>query len=102
MIVNEHGDAIPSLSMSIEPDAEKPFSLRIECRDGYELTAISPDADVTIWAKAEVGDAFQDIGTTPIDLEPFAPATKVIYFECRCAAGQPAGALIYQIIVERS
>ena len=102
MIVNANGDVIPSLSMAAPPDTETAFTLRVQCRENYELTADSSDADVTIWAKANPGDAFQNIATTPIDLTPFFPATRIFYFECRIASGQPAETLYYDLIVQRS
>lgn len=95
-----NGDEINAVSMAAAAGENKAFELEgVECRDGYVLAARSPDAGVVIWAKANPGDAFQNIQTTPIDLTPYAGNVRTFYFECRVDAGEPAESLIYEIEV---
>lgn len=99
MIVDSDGNELTALSMTAPAGSDVAFTLLIDCRTGYSLSAVSPDAGVEIWGKAEPGDAFQNLATDPIDLSPYFPAIKTFYFECRIDAGEPVETLIYQIIV---
>jgi hypothetical protein len=100
MILDDEGNRINSLSMAAEPGDAVAFELRhIECFTGYQLSAASPDAGVVIWGKANPGDSFQNLQTTPIDLTPYAGTTRGFYFECRVNAMEPAETIIYQIVV---
>jgi hypothetical protein len=87
--------------LAAEPGDTRAFSLEIECRDGYELSAFCSNADVRIWGKAEPGDAFQNLHTTPIDLSPYDATVKTFYFELRIDAGADPGTdVIASILVE--
>jgi hypothetical protein len=72
--------------MAVSPGGSTAYEQQIECRSGYVLTATSPDPDVTIWAKADAGDAFQNIESNPIALAAYAPGSRTFYFEIRAAA----------------
>lgn len=67
------------------------FTLEIECSSGYEISADSDNADIRIWGKANPGDAFQNLHTTPIDLTPYAGDVRTFYFELRIDAGADDG-----------
>lgn len=101
MIIDADGNEITSLSMSGPAGSNITFSLLIDCQADYSLSAVSPDAGIVIWGKAEPGDAFQNLQTTPIVLTPYFPGRKTFYFECRIDAGEPNETLIYQIIVKK-
>lgn len=92
-------DTAGPLTLTATAGDDKAFQLDIECKAGYLLSAISPDAGVEIWGKAETGDLFQNLATDPIDLTPYANTVKTFYFEARIDAGEPAETLIFQLIV---
>jgi hypothetical protein len=77
------------------------FTLSINCESGYELAADSDNADVRVWAKANAGDAFQNIHSSPIDLTPYAGTARTFYFELRIDAGADDGNEIVAIVVRR-
>lgn len=87
MILDDNGNRLTTASLTIPPNTNKAFTLQIECFDGFSLFATSPDADVVTWAKANPGDSFQNIQSSPIDLTPFAGTTRTFYFETRVANG---------------
>ncbi len=77
------------------------FTLSIECQAGYELTAEADDANVRFWAKANAGDAFQNIHSSPIDLTPYAGSARTFYFELRINGAAADGNEIVKIVVNR-
>lgn len=79
----------------------KAFTLSIECRSGYSLTAEADDANVRFWAKATVGGSFQNIHSSPIDLTPFAGTAHTFYFELRIDGAATDGDEIVSILVKR-
>lgn len=99
MILDDDDNELSSLSMSGRAGDNVAFTLRVECLSGYELSATSPDAGVVIWGKANPGDSFQNLQTTPIDLTAYANTIRTFYFECRINALEPVETIIYQITV---
>jgi hypothetical protein len=100
MIKDADGNELTSLSLTGTPGSDNPFSLPIECRAGYKLTAVGVVAGVTIRGKANPGDAFQNLETTPIDLNPYAGTTRTFYFDAVIDSGAAIGSDLTQIIVE--
>lgn len=96
-MIDGNGNVIASLPLTGIAGTDIPFELTIRCRSGYELSATSPSAGVVTWAKANPGDAFQNIQTTPIDLTPYADTDRTFYFETRIDEDEPAGIMILQI-----
>lgn len=81
---------ITTLPLTDFPGVNKPFTLAVECFDGFQLSAAfitTDDPAVRFWAKASPGDSFQNLHTTPLDLSPFDGQNRTIYFECRAAGG---------------
>jgi hypothetical protein len=95
MIVDQNGNRITSLPLSVSPGTTKPFQLSIACRAGFFLTAAFPagddDPNVRFWAKAAPGDSFVNLHTTPLDLAPYDGTTRTFYFECRAGVSAIKG-----------
>lgn len=92
---------INSTNLTVAPDAEKTFSMFVDCIDGYKLTGVSSDPLVSIFGKAEPGDGYTDIIATPIDTTPFAPTRKQFYFKVEVDAGATIGNALFSIRVGR-
>lgn len=101
MILDETGNQITSAAIRVAPSADKDFSLEIECRENYFLSATSENADLQIFAKLETGDPFQNIIETPLSISEFAGEIKTIYFRASADADALAADFLAEIIVSR-
>lgn len=101
MILDTDENPITSTALTVAPGGNRTFSLLIDCRDGYELGAAAVNPDVTVSGKAEPGDAFSNLETSPIDLTGYAPARKTFYFKIEAAALADPAAEIITINVRR-
>jgi hypothetical protein len=76
------------VNMICPPGAAKAFELDVDALEGYGLTAESPNAGVTIWAKANPGDAFTEITDGGgLTLSGYSNARRKFYFELRVDIG---------------
>jgi hypothetical protein len=98
MILDADGNRISSLALAAAPGSDNAFTLRIQCRAGYFLSAVNDD-DVTITGKANPGDAFQNLQSSPIDLIPYDGTVRVFYFNAAIDSGATAETVVPQIIV---
>lgn len=92
---------IHSTNLTIAPDAEKEFSVFVDCIENYKITASTSDPDVSIFGKAETGDGYTDIIATPIDTTPYAPTRKQFYFKIEVDGSADLGTVLSSIRVGR-
>ncbi len=78
-MIYDHDDRpLLSTTLSIGPDDDLQFKIYIDCRADQFLRATTV-ADITVLARPQdVGGAFTNIETTPLDLTPYAGTKKEI------------------------
>ena len=107
MIYDTDDNVTESTAMSANPGDEKEFQQKIDCVDGLFLSGSLSNPDVgdpleaTLYAKAEIGDGWTNILTTPIDLSSFEPQRKLFYFKLAIDVGAPDAVGLVNIIVSR-
>lgn len=95
MIYDADINPITSAALTIAPAADREFTLLIDCVDGYEITGVTANVDVGIFAKAETGDAWTDIVAGSVDISSYEPARKTFYFKIEVdALADPASEII--------
>jgi hypothetical protein len=99
MIQDNNTDLVTSTpAIRIAPGGFKEFHYPIQCKTGYEIAAV-PDDDVSIFAKANPGDAYQNISISPLDLGSYAPNVQTIYFKIAIDAGADDGDRLSSVFV---
>lgn len=67
-------------AIRVAPGADKTFTLQIAGHTDFFISAVVPGG-VTISAKLEIGDSYQDLSSDPLDTSSFAGLTKTVYFK---------------------
>lgn len=101
MIFDENDLETFSAALRVAPGGQKEFTLKIECRAGYFLSATDAPAGVTIEAKPEQSAPFTDIAAAPLDLSPFDGTTRRFYFRVSAAGNAPPSESVPSIVVAR-
>lgn len=102
MIYDTDNNPITSTALTVAPNDEKEFSVLVDCKPGYVLTAATANPDVDVSARADPVDAWTDILAGSLDTEPFAPARKLFYFKLAVDAGADPSTEIVSITCARS
>ncbi len=102
MIYDTAGNPITSTALNVAPDSEKLFSVLIDCKPGYVILGEAENADVSLFARADPGDAWTDILAGSVDTEPFTPQRKQFYFKLEVDAGADPATEIVSVICSRA
>lgn len=76
---------LSSLSMAFESGTDTQFSIKVDCRAGYYLSASDVPAELTVFARFQGDTVWTNIGSSPLNLTPYDAQRKTI--EVKFTAG---------------
>jgi hypothetical protein len=101
MIYDADDNVLTSTALTVPPDDEREFTVKVDCVADYQITASADNADVGVFCRADPLDAWTDILAGGLAIGSFAPSRKTFYFKITVDVGADPTSEIVTIRVAR-